>query len=126
EIVRAGALTGDTELSLIGRGRRRNHNPRRQLQERVEAAAIEREIFNQLAIDDGAHRRRLSVYQRRSACDGDRVGKSTDRESEVNRKRILNAERNIRLDERLESYFGNLQAIGPGRQVGQHIDALGI
>ena len=64
EVVRVGALAVDAELARTARARRRQHDAGRHRDQRLKAAAVERDVLDELPIDHRADRRRR-VHPRR-------------------------------------------------------------
>ena len=96
------------------------------MQKRVEAASVERQILDELAIDDGAYRRRFRIDERCPALDRNDFRDRAEREREVNCHRVLNVDDNVRLDDRLETDLGHLHPVVAGWEIWDDVDSLGV
>ena len=112
------------ELTLVGVARGTDDHARRQVDQGLEASSVERQVLGKIAVDHRAHRRRLGVEQSRAPLDGQGLRIRSHRQGEIDGQGSLHVEHNVRLDQRLESDFCNLQAIGAGREIGDDVDAF--
>ena len=114
----------DTELPGRGGRRRRYDHAGSQLQQRIETAPVQWQRFDELVIDDRSDRGGLRVDQRRAAMNGYDFRYRPKRKREVERKCVLDIERDIRLDDRLEAQLRDLNAVGARRHIGDEIDSF--
>lgn len=71
----------------------------------LKTTPVERDVFYELAIDNGADGCVLGIDGYRSSVDRNALGGCPDRQREVQCQRALDVENDIGFDDRLESWF---------------------
>src|SRR5207249_12041014 len=133
-IVRFRSLAIHTELTshskaghswVISLGRLR-YNPRREQDSILEAAPIQWHVLHISLINYSAHCCRLGVNQGYPALHSDRVRNRTHWKGETDCFGILNIQRDVGMNDRLESLLGHPNVICARRNIRHGVDPLVI
>jgi len=117
EVVRIGALAVHAELPLVVERRRHHNRARCQHDQRLEAAAVEREVVDERPIDHGADRSRGGIHQRRACIYRDDLRHGPQRHLEIELQGVLHLQDDVGLDQCSEAGLFDFDAIRPGRKV---------
>src|SRR5208282_3992518 len=102
------------------------HNPRREQNQILKAATIQRHVFHVRVIDYRADRCIRGADHRRAAFNRHGFENGPYRQGKVDRESVLDVENNIGLDECLESHLGNLKPVRSWRETWYNVDAFVI